>query len=766
MAKKEKKSKVKAKALPLPTPTERPRNAAFIKRATDKARERQPKGSAPRFPIVPPTILPGVVPAGEAPAVAMDYNPGVYAYAAQCAGATFDGFPGYPYLANLSTRAEYRAFASTMSTELTRKWIELKSKSDDAAKAADAHKIDQLREEMDRLGVRDLFQKLAEHDCYFGRGQFSINIDGADESLPLVISPKTIKKGSLRSFTAIEPMWTSPSAYNAIDPTAPDFYVPREWFILGKRIHASRLLTITTRPLPDMLKPAFNFSGMSLSQLAEPYVNNWLRTRQSVADLINNFSITTLKTNMDAVLQSGCEDGADSVIARADLFTATRSNLGLMLLDFNNEELAQVNTPLSGLHELQAQSQEHMCVSAGTLVETERGQVEIENLEEGDKVLTRNGYAPVEWVGVTGKANKLVRIESGGSCLLATQEHPVWSEEKQDFVPAQSVSHSTRLRKSPGWASMANQSHGEEGFGAQQKPDTTETQKQGGCCTECCGKPMSGQYLPTRKSTTETKTDSTTHSTTSKSSQEPSTLQSTIQRDGCSACKMQNCTVLSVEESTKQSGLIEQNTAAAHARPERGEEETRTSVVDLDDFVPVYNLKVADGHLPEFYANGILVHNCSVSKIPAMILTGISPSGLNASSDGEIRTFYDWVAAQQQAFWAKPLDTVIKVIMLSLWGEIDPTITYEFCPLWQMSEEEESTIRLNDANADGVLIDRGVISPEDARKRLSTDPNSGYAGIDPNDLPEPPPSEEFDAEGNPLNPIPPEDREEENPINA
>ena len=26
---------------------------------------------------------------------------------------------------------------------------------------------------------------------------------------------------------------------------------------------------------------------------------------------------------------------------------------------------------------------------------------------------------------------------------------------------------------------------------------------------------------------------------------------------------------------------------------------------------PVYNLSVADGYLPEFFANGILVHNCN-----------------------------------------------------------------------------------------------------------------------------------------------------------
>lgn len=52
------------------------------------------------------------------------------------------------------------------------------------------------------------------------------------------------------------------------------------------------------------------------------------------------------------------------------------------------------------------------------------------------------------------------------------------------------------------------------------------------------------------------------------------------------------------------------------------------------------------------------------------------------------------------------------------------------------------------------------MSPEDVRKRLSSDQNSGYAGIDPEDLPEMPESEEFDAEGNPIDPTPPEERED------
>lgn len=733
-SKREEKAKVKNVAKPLPAV-----NSDAVKRtnrriAVSKAAQ-SPKPVVPRFAIKPPDLLPGVVPAGREAAIAMDYAPGVYDFAAQCFGndPDFNGFPGYPYLANLATRAEYRAFASTMASELFREGIKLSSKTD-ADKKQDNPRIAELEKAIQEFNLLHVFQTVAAHDCFFGRGQISINIRGADDSLPLILSPKTVKPGTLLSFTPVEAMWTSPSAYNAIDPTAPDFYKPRQWFMLGKEVHASRLLTIITRPVPDMLKPAFNFSGISLSQLAEPYVNNWLRTRQSVADLINNFSITILKTEMSQVLQGDC-DGTD-IFTRADMFTLTRSNRGLMMIDKNAEELDQVNTPLSGLHELQAQSQEHMCVSAGTMVETDNGQVAIENMTEGYKVLTRNGYAPVEWVGVTGKANKLVRIESGDSCLLATEEHPVWSEEKQDFVLAKSVSHSTRLRKSPGWASMENQLHGGEGYGAQLKPDTTEIQRQVDCCIECYGKLTSDQSLQARRSITETKTDSIIRSEISKSSRELNTQQSMTQKDGFCSCKMQSCIALNAEESTKQYGLIEQNIVGAPAKLGRGEEETRVSVVELDSVVPVYNLKVADGYLPEFYANGILVHNCSVSRIPAMILTGISPSGLNASSEGEIRAFYDWVSSQQETFYKPPMWICIQLIMLHLWGEIDDTIMMEFNPLWQVSAMDAATIRLNNANADAVWLDRSVVSPEEVRDRLAKDPDSGYSGIDVDDLPE------------------------------
>ena len=445
-----------------------------VSRAVERARSQSVTKKTYDYPVKPPAIYPGVVPEGaSAPVLAMDSNP--YAYAADMYPG--GGFPGFAYLSQLATRAEYRAFASTLSTELTREWIEFSSSRDDDAGAAD--KIKAIEEEIKRLNVREVFQRAGEHDCYFGRAQIFIDIAGADALTPLVLSPRTVKVGSLKSIATVEAIWTTPSGYDALNPVASDFYKPSRWFMLGKEVHASRLMTVITRPLPDMLKPAFNFAGMSLSQLAEPYVDNWLRTRQSVADLINNFSITAIATSMDQVLQG--DDDGKSVLDRADLFTLTRSNKGLMLLDKEREELVQVNVPLGGLHELQAQSQEHMC---------------------------------------------------------------------------------------------------------------------------------------------------------------------------------------------------------------------------------------------------------SVSRTPAVILTGITPSGLNASADGEIRVFYDWIAAQQEAFWRTPLETVVSCIQLSLFGEIDPHIHFEFNPLFQLTAKEEADVRALDCQTDCNYIAAGVLDPSEVRDKLANDHKSGYDGLE------------------------------------
>jgi len=387
------------------------------------------------------------------------------------ANLDYEGFPGFAHLSMLAARAEYRAMAEITAGELTRAWISLHSTSVTGSSGA---KISALNKAMRDTSLPQIIQMAALHDALYGRAQILLDIPGHDLSTPLVLDKRTIARGSHIKLKTIEAIWTTPVAFNSLDPKAPDFYKPSSWYMLGQQVHSSRLLTVITRPLPNMLAPAFNFSGMSLSQLAEPTVNNWLRTRQSVSDLVANFSTIVLKTSMNQVL-TGADDGTD-LMARVDLFNATRSNRGIMLIDKDREEIVQLAVPLGELAELQGASQGHQC---------------------------------------------------------------------------------------------------------------------------------------------------------------------------------------------------------------------------------------------------------SVSRIPAIILTGISSN----SSAGSLKVFWDYISGQQESYWRSPIDTVIKILQLSMWGEIDPDIGFSFTHLRQSNPKELAAIRTADCTAAGNYIDAGVVRPEEVREKIARDPESKYRGL-------------------------------------
>ena len=434
----------------------------------------------------PPKMRPGVIP--EADKLAMDGRmSSVYEYASD--GFHGMGFLGYPLLAELAQRSEYRQMSGRLASEMTRKWVKLKSTGDkDKSK-----QIQQLNEAQKKFNIRELFRECAELDGLFGNAKLFVNINGVVEGpeleKPLALSPAKVAKGSLKGFKVIEPSTTYPSDYNSINPLREDYFTPTMWYVMGQKIHATRLFPFSSRKLPDILKPAYNFGGLSLSQLAKPTVDNWLGTRDSVSALLSNFSTSCYATDLGELLSGGSDSGA---LDRAQLFTQMRDNLGLMILDKGREEFFQVNTPLSGLDKLQAQAQEHMA---------------------------------------------------------------------------------------------------------------------------------------------------------------------------------------------------------------------------------------------------------SVAQIPLVVLTGITPSGLNASSDGEIRVFYDFVKDMQEILFRGPLEDVIKLLQLHLFGEIDEDITFDFEPLFEMDEGEKAKIRKSAADSGIEYIAASVITPLEERKRLAADPDSGYSELDVDaDVPVPDPA--------------------------
>lgn len=450
-------------------------NAKVMRRALQRLPEKQPASYSLDFPSLPD----GVKPNG----IAMDSSP-LGNFGADCFFGT--GFIGYPRLAELAQISEYRSVSETTANEMTRQWIEIKSVGEED----NSETIKQIEECYERLNVRDVFRKAIETDGLFGRGQILVQIKDHDGKLanPLLLTEKTIAKGSLKALVNIEPMWTTPAPYNAIDPTLPDFYKPKAWYVMAQEIHASRLFTLISRPVPDMLKPAYNFGGVSMTQLMMPYVERWLRTVDSVSDLLHSFSLSGIKTDMSAIL-SGSDDGDTNIMLRAELYNRLRDNRGLMLLSKDEEEFFQFNTPLSGLDALLAQSQEQMAAPSHT---------------------------------------------------------------------------------------------------------------------------------------------------------------------------------------------------------------------------------------------------------PLVKLLGITPSGLNASTEGEIAVYYDHIRAMQENLLRDPLDKLLKLVQLHLFGKVNDNITFDFVPLQQMSETELSAIRKSDTDRDVAYIQAGVVSAEEVRGRLASEPDSGYNGIDVEDVPEMP----------------------------
>lgn len=326
--------------------------------AQDQSQKQAPEYKAPWIP-------PGVVPTGQTAPIAQDSCAGIYQFAGEQDANFFPAFLGYPQLAMLSQSSDYRSVPETTATEMTRKWGYFTAAGDSDEKEAEvrAEKIEKLEQEFKRHNIRSLIQKAIEVEMNMGRSQIFINLDHSDTKLPFVTSPIGVKQGSLKGFSVIEPIWSTPSVYNANDPTADDFYVPERWYVMGKDVHADRLITLIMRPVPDMLKPAYNFGGVSMLQLMQPYVQRYQRTADSVADLIHNFSLTILSTDMSAVLAG---ENDPNILLRVALFNRYKSNDGMMMLDKDAEEVSQINTPLSGLSDLLSQAQEQMAAPSHT----------------------------------------------------------------------------------------------------------------------------------------------------------------------------------------------------------------------------------------------------------------------------------------------------------------------------------------------------------------------------------------------------------------
>lgn len=285
--------------------------------------------------------------------------------------------------------------------------------------------------------------------------------------------------------TVVDPVNVFPGDYDSVSPLSPHYFRPRWWWVMGQRIHASRLIRLVANEVPVLLRPAYNFLGIPQAQILWDYVLHFQECRAAAARLLTKFSLTVFKTKMADILFSA--GGTGQLDARIRFMTQNMNNDGVLAIDKDDEDVLKLETPLSGVTDIVRQSLE----------------------------------------------------------ILA-----------------------------------------------------------------------------------------------------------------------------------------------------------------------------------------------ALNRTPAVKLLGISPSGFNATGESDIRNYYDYITSQQEKVLRNGIRTVLNCLQLHLHGKIDSSVTFDFAPLGEEDRAALATLQKTKADTIAVYLDRDIIAPEEARKALADDPDSGFADIDPEAMPE------------------------------
>lgn len=112
-----------------------------------------------------------------------------------------------------------------------------------------------------------------------------------------------------------------------------------------------------------------------------------------------------------------------------------------------------------------------------------------------------------------------------------------------------------------------------------------------------------------------------------------------------------------------------------------------------------------------------LVRLAMAARMPVVVLAGISPAGLNATGESDIRLWYDRVKAWQTKVGVPILNRIVQLIFLDPSGPtggIEPdNWSVKFNPPWQMSDKETAELRNKQAQTDQIYITTGTLLPEE-----------------------------------------------------
>ena len=270
----------------------------------------------------------------------------------------YTSFVGYGVLQQVAQNGMIRNCIKTVADDVTRQWITVKGGEDTAPE-----KIEQLQRAQEKYGLRDLFNRAVAKVGFMGGAFIFIRTEGdagqePDLSLPLRLNSKCaeLEKGDGLQFVVVDPVSVSPAEYNTIDPLRADYYTPQKWFVLGRPVHASRLLTLYANEPPLLLKPAYNFLGIPQAQILWDYVLHWNECRVAAQELVKKLSLLIYYTNaQDRMADMNGVQELDTVM---EMLQHYRDNNSVFLANRETDQVDNVQTTVAGVSDVVRQAQE------------------------------------------------------------------------------------------------------------------------------------------------------------------------------------------------------------------------------------------------------------------------------------------------------------------------------------------------------------------------------------------------------------------------
>ena len=121
------------------------------------------------------------------------------------------------------------------------------------------------------------------------------------------------------------------------------------------------------------------------------------------------------------------------------------------------------------------------------------------------------------------------------------------------------------------------------------------------------------------------------------------------------------------------------------------------------------------------------------ADVPATRLLGRSPAGMDATGDGDVRNYYDRLAADQTLRLTPAMARLDEIIIRHTFGDRNHDIHYTWNSLWQMDDKEKADINLKIAKAHNFDVQAGLLPPavlKKARESFLIDNAFMYPGIE------------------------------------